>query len=259
MAKKGPEPDMLVLEPDRSRAEARLVAFLNLFRSPREQLDIDEPAPLCLLTKLNLQVAALLLGFALFFFTFQFHSSQEPEYHEGGLFNIGPSLFLQEHRHVVLDYFLAYGWVAIFISLALCYFCLAIASERKFHVYGLAFLVCWLAQFTLQMLFNVASPVRVPGTELEFIRHEVFPWSENLLGVEFGALPSGHFGVTLLTFLLARERGVEWLQKVSLGGLLLMSWAVLYLGEHFIIDLMVSAVLYPLLFYGVVKWVLDFD
>lgn len=197
------------------------------------------------MTRRNLAVWAVLATWGIYYFTLQFHTAQEPRYGDGWLFTVEPSIWLQEYRHVALDYFLSYSWVIIFITVGSLYYLVAITSERDFWRYGLAFWATWLTQYTLQMFVNLASPIRDSSTGLVFIREEVFPWSENLVGMKYGAFPSGHIGVTLLVFMIARDRGAPWIQKAALGCLAIMFWAILYLGEHYLIDALASAILYP--------------
>lgn len=205
----------------------------------------EPPWELTILTKRNTAVWILLACWGLYYFTFQFHSNQEPYFGDGPLFTVAPSVFFQEHRHIVLDYFLSYSWVVIFISVGSLYYFLAITSQRDFWRYGLTFWATWITQYTLQMIVNLASPMRDPNHDLTFIRQEVFPWSENLVGLKYGAFPSGHIGVTLLVFMIARDRGAPWVQKTAIGCLVVMFWAILYLGEHYLIDATASAILYP--------------
>jgi len=200
------------------------------------------------MTRRNLAVWTVLATWGIYYFTLQFHTAQEPYYGDGWLFSVEPSIWLQDYRHVALDYFLSYSWVVIFISVGSLYYLVAITSGREFWRYGLAFWATWLTQYTLQMFVNLASPMRDDSTGLVFIREEVFPWSENLVGMKYGAFPSGHIGVTLLVFMIARDRGAPWIQKVALGCLAIMFWAILYLGEHYLVDAIASAILYPTIY-----------
>jgi len=238
----------------------KLDAFLSWFwwklhsRTARDA-KVEPPWTIKLLDKRNLVVWTILWSWGIYYFTFQFHSPQDPYYGDGPLFTIQPSIWLQEHRHIFLDYFLSYSWVIVFITVGSLYFFVALTAQRDFWRYGLAFWATWLSQYFIQLTVNLASPMRVPDTELVFIRQEVFPWSENLVGLKYGAFPSGHIGVTLLVFLIALDRGVPWVQKVSLVCFGIMLWAILYLGEHYLIDVVASAVLYPVIYYVVTRWI----
>ena len=59
--------------------------------------------------------------------------------------------------------------------------------------------------------------------------------------------------VTLLVFLIARDLNVRWVQKVSLVCLGIMFWAILYLGEHYLIDAVASAILYPVIYFAMTR------
>ena len=207
-------------------------------------------------TRRNYAVWILLACWGLYYFTFQFHSNQEPYFGDGTLFTVAPTVFLQDHRHIVLDYFLAYSWVGIFITVGSLYYFLAITSERDFWRYGITFWATWITQYTLQMFVNLVSPMRDPQHGFAFIREEVFPWSENLVGLKYGAFPSGHIGVTLLVYMIARDRGAPWVRKIALGCLVVMFWAIFYLGEHYLVDAIASAILYPSIYWLVTRKIL---
>lgn len=244
----------VILDPEGSTWDARLLALIgHLQPAGRVEVAAGSRWRLKVMTRRNLAVWCLIVTWALYYFTFQFHSSQKPRYLSGGLFSCEPMLWLQDHRLTVLDHFLAYSWVVLFIATALLYFVAAIASGREFYRYGLAFWVPWLVQYCLQMTVNLASPIRDPDSGLEFIRQEVFPLSEHLVGVKYGAFPSGHIGVTLLVLLMARERELPWLQCFAAFSLAVMTLAVFYLGEHYPADVLASLALYPTLFFATLR------
>ncbi len=244
-------------DPNRSLID-RLISWVwwRLQREIVSKKRGNPPYKVTIFTKRNIAVWSLLICWGLYYLTFQFHSSQEPYFGDGPFFTAAPTLFLQEHRHIVLDYFLAYSWVVIFLTVASFYYLLAVTAERDFWRYGLAFWATWITQYTLQLIVNLASPMRDPSRDIAFIRYEVFPWSENIVGLKYGAFPSGHIGVTLLVFMIARDRGASWVQKMALGCLGIMFWAILYLGEHYLIDALASAILYPLIYLLVTRKIL---
>lgn len=247
----------VIVDPSTSSLSLYFARFWWLLQPASARLKRGEaPWEFTLGTKRNNAVWLLLICWGLYYFTFQFHSSQDPHMGNGSLFSVAPTLFLQEHRHIVLDYFLSYSWVVIFISVGSLYYFLAITAERDFWRYGLAFWATWITQYTLQMFVNLVSPMRDPNHDIAFIREEVFPWSENLVGLKYGAFPSGHIGVTLLVFMIARDRGAPWIQKTAIGCLVIMFWAILYLGEHYLVDAVASAVLYPSIYWIVTRKVL---
>ena len=244
------------LDPSKGFVDRCLSQFWWGFQNPNARKERGEaPWTLKIMTRRNLVVWALLMAFGLYYFTFQFHSNQEPYYGEGPLFTILPTVWLQTYRHAILDNFLAYSWVVVFITVGSFYYLLAITSERNFWRYGIAFWCTWITQYTLQLIVNLASPMRNPDHDLVFIRGEVFPWSENIVGLKYGAFPSGHIGVTLLVFMIARDRGATWVQKMALACLGIMFWAILYLGEHYLIDAIASAILYPSIYLIITRYV----
>jgi len=247
----------VVLDPSLGFIDRLASRFWWLLHSESRRKSRGKPPwTIKLMTRRNLVVWLILLCWGIYYVTFQFHSYQVAYEGKGPLFTTAPNIWLQDHRHIVLDYFLTFSWVGIFITVGSLYFFLAVTTQRDFWRYGLTFWATWITQYTLQRIVNLASPMRVEDTELVFIRNEVFPWSENIVGLKNGAFPSGHIGVTLLVFLIARDLNVKWVQKVSLVCLVIMFWAILYLGEHYVIDAVASAILYPTIYFVMTRYVL---
>jgi len=248
------EQDTVELDPEGSGLEGFLARTWRFFRPPLAPGSKESrPLRLKVLSRRNLAMWVVLVSWALYYFTFQFHNNQEPYYPDNPLFSTWPNEFLQDYRNVFLDYFFSYAWVILFICVGLIYALVAFASEEDFFRYGMVFWVAWLAQSIIQLTFNLASPMRDPDRGLDFIREEVFPFSENLVGIKYGAFPSGHVGVTLLLYLVARERGIPWVMRFAVVCECVLFFTVIYLGEHYLIDAVASAILYPAIFLIVTK------
>jgi hypothetical protein len=243
-------------------ALCKAITWLWLFFKPekerKEALKKDETS-IELFTRANIIVLTLVFLWAALYFSFQYNFEETPRYFSGPLFTIAPTLFLQEFRHAFLDYFCSYFYVYGMAVLYLIFWCVAMASERNMWKFALGFLICWIAQGTLQLAIGAASPVRVPGNGVDFIRFEVFPLSESTMGIKYGAVPSGHIGAPVILFLTGWLRRMKWVQWAAFGFFITFWFVVLYLGEHYVIDGVVSLIIYPIIFMGAWKLADRFD
>jgi hypothetical protein len=206
-----------------------------------------------LITLRNVTVLSLIFLWTALYFSYQFNFEETPHYYYGPLFTVAPNLLLQQFRFAALDYFCSYFYVYGMALLYLFFWGIAFASERTMWKLALGFLACWIAQGTLQLTLGAASPVRMPGNGVDFIRYEVFPLSENMIGIKFGAIPSGHIGAPVILFLTGWLRKIKWAQWMALGFFIAFWFTVIYLGEHYIIDGIASLIIYPMMFLGAWK------
>ncbi|MFX0115649.1 MAG: phosphatase PAP2 family protein [Candidatus Hodarchaeota archaeon] len=156
------------------------------------------------------------------------------------------------------------GWIAEFLSYYYVYWQLVTIVCVYFIVYysarGRKGRPAWLYAFTvltclfinyplIWLFFPVAPPVRFPAlgieTEAVQVREHYLPWSEELISANYSALPSGHMIVIFSGYFVAREEGFEDAKWFFLLGSLLMTLTVVYLGDHYLIDVLGSFVLVP--------------
>lgn len=210
----------------------------------RSTLSID------IFTPRNAAVMAMAFAWAALYFSYQYNFTEMPKYYDGPLFSVAPNLFLQQLRFGALDIFCSYFYVYGMALLYIFFWGMAFASEKQMWKLALGFVACWIAQGTLQLAIGAASPIRVPGNGVDFIRYEVFPLSESMIGIKYGAIPSGHVGAPVILFLAGRLRKIKWAQWMALGFFVAFWFTIIYLGEHYIFDGLVSLVVYPTMFLG---------
>ena len=235
-----------------TRAFTRVWLLLKNNRE-RKKIERSERLTIEVITKMNIMAIVLMVAWAVFYFSFQYVFTETPRYFYGPLFTIAPTLFIQQFRHIVIDNFATYFYVYGLGGMYAIFFIVGFGSERNMWKFFLAFLACWMMQGTLQLLVGCASPIRMPGTEVDFIRYEVFPASEAVMGIKYGAIPSGHIGAPIILFLTGRLRKLKWVQWVAIGVFLAFAFIVVYLGEHYIIDGVISLIIYPIMFMSVWK------
>lgn len=147
-------------------------------------------------------------------------------------------LFLQRHlSNRFLDYFLVAvysgGYSLLIYGAAML---LVFAGRlREFWLYLLVFSISQvLAQLTW-LLFPVASP-RLAVAGVRGVREEIFGLPERFNPFPWGAFPSMHVGNGLTSLLFVRRCGKR-AELVWVFLLFVSAFSTLYLGEHYLIDL----------------------
>lgn len=160
------------------------------------------------------------------------------------------------------------GWIAEFFSyyyiycqltMIVCvYFIVYYSSKgrkgRPAWLYASAVLTCLFINYPLIWLFfPVAPPVRFSAlgieTEAVKVREYYLPWSEELISANYSALPSGHMIIFFAGYFVAREEGFKDAKWFFLLGSAIMTLSVIYLGEHYLIDVLGSFVLVPVVMF----------
>lgn len=202
-------------------------------------------------------VALLLLGIVYFAFyqTRQFSENLQKIAADSIIFSASVTEALQVY---VLNHFPNTFWIIDWVVSLLYVFAFTfvlasllltmITTGREAWRYGLAWLACGLAQFLLQVMFPVLVPIR-SSKDIRPIRKEIWPWSEKLVGIKYGGIPSGHFGYSLFGILLTRRISYRRMNILYILNTLIFPPIVLYLGEHYIVDLVVSAILFPVIYF----------
>lgn len=156
------------------------------------------------------------------------------------------------------------GWIAEFLSyyyvywqlttIVCVYFTVYYSARgkkgRPAWLYAFAVLTCLFINYPIIWLFfPVAPPVRFPAlgieTEAVSVRDHYLPWSEELISANYSALPSGHMIIIFSGYFVAREEAFEDAKWFFLIGSLIMTLTVVYLGDHYLIDVIGSFVLVP--------------
>ncbi|MFX1512132.1 MAG: phosphatase PAP2 family protein [Promethearchaeota archaeon] len=177
-----------------------------------------------------------------------------------------PTIFLQKLGNPLFDIFFSYYYVFGMLSLLFAMILVFFGEEKGMWKYGLAFLLCWTMQYAIQSwVLNIAVPIRVENVidqaphkwindykQVKTIRADVWPHSEFLIGVKYGGLPSGHMGAPVMAYITSKRRNIRWLERYAIINGILIPICVIYLGEHYIIDLIASIVMYVIVFGGIV-------
>lgn len=170
--------------------------------------------------------------------------------------NPKPTQFLQKHfRSRVLDFITIQVWFWVFaITIAIEIFICGLQGKEAWR-YGIMVLASWGTSMTIQFLFPVIVPIRWNDFNRELpvvpIRLLKFKQSDNVNGLLYNGLPSNHFGMMLAGALLCfffslNDPWLGWyallLFFLTLAAFFCVS--VIYLGEHYIWDLVASIFVY---------------
>ena len=114
---------------------------------------------------------------------------------------------------------------------------------RKSWIYGVSILLGFWVEMIIYFAYPVAPPIRV----LEYLNQGVvqvrlnkLPWSDKLITLKYNALPSGHMIYSILGYLVCREEGFKKTGYFYLMNTIVFSFIILYLGEHYWIDIIGS-------------------
>jgi membrane-associated phospholipid phosphatase len=105
---------------------------------------------------------------------------------------------------------------------------------KKPWVYFLAALICFVVDSTIYLIFPLAPPVRT-GAAVP-IRLNLFPVSDYIITAKYSAFPSGHIMASFLGFLICRKENFKKIEALYIMNTLIMSFVVVYLGEHYLVD-----------------------
>ncbi|UCG04532.1 MAG: phosphatase PAP2 family protein [Candidatus Heimdallarchaeota archaeon] len=187
--------------------------------------------------------------------------------------NPNPTQFLQKHLRSnetlgkFLDFITIQVWFWVFaVTVAIEIFICGLQGENAWR-YGIMVLTAWGTSMTIQFLFPVVVPIRWDQFDRELpvvpIRLLKFKQSDNVNGLLYNGLPSNHFGMMLAGALLCfffflNDSWSGWIVGILFFLILVtfFSFSVIYLGEHYIWDLIASIFVYaPIMV--VIKIILD--
>jgi membrane-associated phospholipid phosphatase len=221
-------------------------------------------------------VFLLFLMFAMLIFWWSAHFWQTPERvrRRAKFFSPKPTQILQKYCRnndsvrKILDFITPQIWLWGFILSILIEFHICALQAGEAWRYGIATLLSWGTSMTIQFIFPVIVPIRWNefGKELPVIAIRLgnFKQSDHVNGLLYNGLPSNHLGMMLVGVILSLVSfsrnswsGYLLLLVFFIGIALFFSFSVIYLGEHYIQDLIASILVFiPIM--TLVLFILDF-
>jgi membrane-associated phospholipid phosphatase len=207
-------------------------------------------------------VFLLLLTISMLLFWWSAHWWQTPERvkKRARFYSPKATQYLQKFRGdgpltKAVDFVSQQVWLFVFsITVALEVYICGLQGDQAWR-YGLPVILSWGTSMTIQFVFPVIVPIRWNdfGRELPVvpIRLQQFKQSDVTNGLLYNGLPSNHFGmmlagVILSLFIAQNDPWHGWIiaMFVFLVLALFFCVSVIYLGEHYIWDLLASIVVY---------------
>ncbi|MFQ6123606.1 MAG: phosphatase PAP2 family protein [Candidatus Heimdallarchaeota archaeon] len=160
------------------------------------------------------------------------------------------TLWLQEHfgTEGLMAWFASlYYYIPMITNVALFFFVMYYAPRgnkgRDGWIYGICILLGFLVELIIYLVYPVAPPIRVPDylkQGIVQVRLNKLPWSDKLITLKYNALPSGHMIYSILGYLVCQEEGFTKPRYFYLMNTMIFSFIILYLGEHYWIDIISS-------------------
>lgn len=205
----------------------------------------------------NVFLLVLMIGMLIFWWSAHFWQTPERVRRRARFFSPKPTQILQKYcrsndtGRKILDFITPQVWLwgfilSIFIEFHIC----ALQAGEAWR-YGVATLLSWGTSMTIQFMFPVIVPIRWDQFDKELpviaIRLGNFKQSDHVNGLLYNGLPSNHLGMMLVGVILSLVSfsrnpwpGYLFLLVFFISIALFFSFSVIYLGEHYVQDLIAS-------------------
>jgi membrane-associated phospholipid phosphatase len=231
--------------------------------------DVIEAFQEAFATPFNVFLLLLMITMLLFWLSANKWQTPDRVRNRAIFFSPKPTQVLQNNfRSDILDFVAIQVWfwvfaVTIFVEIFIC----GLQGSDAWR-YGVMVLTSWGTSMTIQFMFPVIVPNRWDKFDRELpvipIRLLKFKQSDNVNGLLYNGLPSNHLGMMLAGALLClffsfNDHWIGWYLGVVffLTLALFFCFSVIYLGEHYIWDLVASVIVYvPIM--TILKIILDF-
>ena len=131
----------------------------------------------------------------------------------------------------ISSYFYIYGHVCALLILSVVIF---FSKNQRTNM--LAVVLSFAMESSIYLIFPLAPPVRTESAVP--IRLIVFPDSDAMVSIKYSAFPSGHIIKSVLGYIICRREKFFKMSYVYGLNTVLVSLVVLYLGEHYAIDIL---------------------
>ncbi len=181
------------------------------------------------------------------------------------LFDATPTRTLQHlFSNPLLDYLTSYIWAFGYGIVITTLIVMVIARGRQAWRVGIPIAMAWAINLLIQLMFPVIVPIRMEAYGLDpgirNIPKETLHWTDNINGMLWAGLPSAHVGVACAAFIASyigyHQTNLEKKSPYLIGMaltiffILAFSFSVIYLGEHYIEDIIASLILWPSIIIG---------
>ena len=215
-------------------------------------------------TPFNVFLLFLTIGMLIFWWSAHWWQTPERVRKRAIFFSPKPTQYLQRVLRKnpdslftrVLDFTTIQIWLWVFtITVIIQVYICGLQGDQAWR-YGLPVILSWGTSMTIQFIYPVIVPNRwdqFPPRELpvKALRLEQFKQSDSVNGLLYNGLPSNHLGMMLAGAILSYYISLSsswWVWQALVVFFILLalffSFSVIYLGEHYIWDLLASIVVY---------------
>ncbi len=219
-------------------------------------------------TPLNVFLLLVTIGMLILWYSARWWQTPDKVHKRAKFFSPKPTQYLQtklrtkEKMTKILDFLTMQLWLWAFtITVIIEVYICGLQGDQAWR-YGLPVILSWGTSMTIQFLYPVIVPNRWDafGRDLPIIplRLEQFKQSDNVNGLLYNGLPSNHLGLMMAGAILCYFIGLTsswWVWTAGIVFFLVLGtffcFSVIYLGEHYIWDLVASIVVYVPIMFGV--------
>ena len=215
-------------------------------------------------TPLNVFLLFLTIGMLLFWWSAHWWQTPDRVKKRAVFFSPKPTQYLQAKLRInpdstftkVLDFITIQVWLWVFtITVVIEVYICGLQGDQAWR-YGLPVILSWGTSMTIQFIYPVIVPNRWDMFDRELpvkpLRLEQFKKSDTVNGLLYNGLPSNHLGMMLagavLCFFISQTNSSWWVWSLGIIFFILLgiffSFSVIYLGEHYIWDLIASIAVY---------------
>ena len=170
-----------------------------------------------------------------------------------------PVLWIQQYRNDYVSWLFFTVYIAHYFNVLFPALYLAFRDRWQFRGYITCIIVTSYLAFLIFLIFPVAPPRLVPHLQeagVQWITAQVFEEANILIvglnGNQYAAMPSLHFGLPCIAFLYLR-RCSRLLGGLYLAITLILAVGVIYLGDHYLLDV-IGGALIALTGYHISRW-----
>jgi hypothetical protein len=215
-------------------------------------------------TPLNVFLLFLTIGMLGFWWSAHWWQTPDRVKRRAVFFSPKPTQYLQSKLRTnpnstftkVLDFITIQIWLWVFtITVVIEVYICGLQGDQAWR-FGLPVILSWGTSMTIQFIYPVIVPNRwdMFGRELpvKALRLEQFKKSDTVNGLLYNGLPSNHLGMMIagavLCLFIDTVASSWWVWSLGIVFFILLgiffSFSVIYLGEHYIWDLIASILVY---------------
>jgi membrane-associated phospholipid phosphatase len=148
----------------------------------------------------------------------------------------------------VSSYFYIYGHFCALLLLGVVIF---FSKNQRTNM--LAVVLSFAMESLIFLIFPLAPPVRTEAAVP--IRLLIFPSSDAMVSIKYSAFPSGHIIKSVLGYIICKRENFVNLSYIYAINTALVSFVILYLGEHYAVDIL-GGILFAVIGFAAARYII---